>query len=184
MTVFITCMDCRLNPIKFVEAKPGQVFVMRNPGNMVPRFDPENVSAEAGGLELGCIMNGIRDVVVCGHSDCKVGGEHVFLLRPCALWIVLDVCVCVCVFILLREMLGMILNTLYHVYLRTREILNMILNTMYHVYLRTREILCMVLNTMCHVYVSTGELSGMILNTMCHVYLSTKEILSMISKTT
>ena len=147
MTVFITCMDCRLNPIKFVEAKPGQVFVMRNPGNMVPRFDPENVSAEAGGLELGCIMNGIRDVVVCGHSDCKVGGEQFFLLRPCSLWIVLDVCVCACVFILLREMFGMILNTMCHVYQSTREILCMVLNTICHVYLSTKEILSMISKT-------------------------------------
>ncbi|GFR80859.1 carbonic anhydrase [Elysia marginata] len=74
MTVFITCMDCRLDPLRFLQTQAGEVFVVRNPGNMVPLFDPskpDNASAEGGGLELGCIMNGIGDVVVCGHSNCK-----------------------------------------------------------------------------------------------------------------
>ena len=75
LTVFITCMDCRLDPSRFLQTAPGEVFIIRNPGNMVPHFDPaksDNISGEGGGLELGCIMNGIGDVVVCGHSDCKV----------------------------------------------------------------------------------------------------------------
>ncbi|GFO16554.1 carbonic anhydrase [Plakobranchus ocellatus] len=74
LTVFITCMDSRLNPITFVQANPGEVFCIRNPGNMVPHYceaEAEGISAEGAGLELGCIMNDIGNVVVCGHSDCK-----------------------------------------------------------------------------------------------------------------
>lgn len=85
ITVFITCMDSRLDPAKFLQVQAGEMFVVRNPGNMVPHFDVSNmdsISSVGGGLELGCIMNGIRDVVVCGHSDCKAvnsmyGQRHV-----------------------------------------------------------------------------------------------------------
>ncbi|RUS89945.1 hypothetical protein EGW08_002297 [Elysia chlorotica] len=92
MAVFITCMDCRLDPPQFLQAVPGEIFIIRNPGNMVPFFDPagqHTLSAEGGGLELGCIMNGIGDVVVCGHSDCKAVNslytqryDHAMLQEP------------------------------------------------------------------------------------------------------
>ena len=49
---------------------------MRNAGNLVPHaklYDTETVSTEPAALELGCIVNGIKNVIICGHSDCKVG---------------------------------------------------------------------------------------------------------------
>ena len=57
---------------------------MRNAGNLVPHaklYDTETVSTEPAALELGCIVNGIKNVIICGHSDCKVGAA--VSLWPC-----------------------------------------------------------------------------------------------------
>ncbi|XP_059153747.1 beta carbonic anhydrase 1-like [Physella acuta] len=74
LTVFVSCMDCRVLPSKFISSTIGEIYFLRNAGNMVPHFDAYkagSISTEGGGLELGCITNKIRNVVVCGHSDCK-----------------------------------------------------------------------------------------------------------------
>lgn len=50
------------------------MFVIRNAGNLVPHsqfFQDEHFSCEPAGLELGCVVNNIRHIIVCGHSDCK-----------------------------------------------------------------------------------------------------------------
>lgn len=50
------------------------MFVIRNAGNLVPHsqfFQDEHFSCEPAGLELGCVVNDIRHIIVCGHSDCK-----------------------------------------------------------------------------------------------------------------
>lgn len=47
---------------------------MRNAGNLIPHsqfFGDEMTSCEPAGLELSCIINDIKHVIVCGHSDCK-----------------------------------------------------------------------------------------------------------------
>ena len=52
---------------------------VRNAGNLVPHaklYDTETVSTEPAALELGCIVNGIKNVIVCGHSDCKVSSRR------------------------------------------------------------------------------------------------------------
>lgn len=49
-------------------------FSVRNPGNVVPHsqhFGDEFTMCESAALELGCVVNDIRHVIVCGHSDCK-----------------------------------------------------------------------------------------------------------------
>jgi len=50
------------------------VIPVRNPGNLIPHphhFADEYTMCESAALELGCVVNGIRHVIVCGHSDCK-----------------------------------------------------------------------------------------------------------------
>ncbi|XP_038209154.1 beta carbonic anhydrase 1 isoform X1 [Zerene cesonia] len=72
--IFYTCMDSRMIPTRFTETCVGDMFVVRNAGNLVPHsqsFIDEMTSCEPAGLELGCIINDIRHVIVCGHSDCK-----------------------------------------------------------------------------------------------------------------
>jgi len=72
--IFFTCMDSRMLPTRFTYTNVGDMFIVRNAGNLVPHaklYDTETVSTEPAALELGCIVNGIKNVIVCGHSDCK-----------------------------------------------------------------------------------------------------------------
>lgn len=48
--------------------------LVRNAGNLIPHaqhFQDEYFSCEPAALELGCVVNDIRHIIVCGHSDCK-----------------------------------------------------------------------------------------------------------------
>lgn len=50
------------------------LFSVRNAGNVIPHsqyFADEMTSCEPAAMELGCILNDIRHIIVCGHSDCK-----------------------------------------------------------------------------------------------------------------
>src|SRR5262245_57744670 len=67
-------MDSRMLPTRFTQTHVGDMFTVRNAGNLIPHskfFPAENTSTEPAALELGCIVNSIRHVIVCGHSDCK-----------------------------------------------------------------------------------------------------------------
>jgi len=70
-----SCMDSRLIVTRLIQADVGDMFLVRNAGNLVPNNDSlsfDTVTTEPGALELGCVINKIRHVLVCGHSDCKV----------------------------------------------------------------------------------------------------------------
>lgn len=69
--VMFSCMDSRVIMSKIMETEPGDMFIVRNAGNFIPSAEGSESSTEGGALELGCIMNKIRHVIVCGHSDCK-----------------------------------------------------------------------------------------------------------------
>ncbi|XP_017876706.1 beta carbonic anhydrase 1 isoform X1 [Ceratina calcarata] len=72
--VFFTCMDSRMIPTRFTETNVGDMFVVRNAGNVIPHsqhFVDELTMCEPAALELGCVVNDIRHIIVCGHSDCK-----------------------------------------------------------------------------------------------------------------
>ncbi|XP_050307550.1 beta carbonic anhydrase 1 [Anthonomus grandis grandis] len=72
--VFFTCIDSRMIPTRFTQTNVGDMFTVRNAGNMVPHascFPDEQNSNEPAALELGCVVNDIRHIIVCGHSDCK-----------------------------------------------------------------------------------------------------------------
>ena len=67
--LFITCSDSRVVPNLFLQADPGELFLIRNAGNIVP---PKG-STEGGtiaSIEYAVVALGVRDVVICGHSDC------------------------------------------------------------------------------------------------------------------
>lgn len=67
--LFVTCSDSRVVPELITQQEPGKMFVIRNAGNIVPPYgpDPSGVSAS---VEYAIAVLGVRDVVVCGHSDC------------------------------------------------------------------------------------------------------------------
>lgn len=50
------------------------MFTVRNAGNVIPNarhFQDDYFSCEPAALELGCVVNDIRHIIICGHSDCK-----------------------------------------------------------------------------------------------------------------
>jgi len=72
--VFFTCVDSRMLPSRFTQTQVGDMFIVRNAGNMVPhssKVSQLSVATEPAVLELACVINNVKHVVVCGHSDCK-----------------------------------------------------------------------------------------------------------------
>lgn len=76
--LFITCADSRINPNLITQAHPGEIFIMRNAGNIVPPFSL-NRGGEAATIEYAVEVLGIKDIIVCGHSDC---GAMKALMQP------------------------------------------------------------------------------------------------------
>ncbi|XP_014360290.1 beta carbonic anhydrase 1 isoform X2 [Papilio machaon] len=70
--IFYTCMDSRMIPTRFTETSVGDMFVVRNAGNLIPHsehFVDEMTSCEPAGLELSCIVNDIRNREEYLHSS-------------------------------------------------------------------------------------------------------------------
>jgi len=76
--VFVTCSDSRVVPNLLVQAEPGDLFIIRNAGNIVPPAGSAYGGTTAS-LEYAIVALGIRDVIVCGHSNC---GAMKGVLRP------------------------------------------------------------------------------------------------------
>ena len=67
--LFITCSDSRINPNLITQTDPGELFILRNAGNIVPPYG-QTVGAEAATIEFAVAGLGVRDIIVCGHSSC------------------------------------------------------------------------------------------------------------------
>jgi carbonic anhydrase len=72
--LLICCADSRVAPNVFASVEPGDLLVVRNVGNLVPRYvDPSQDSTGASvpaAIELAIRALHVRDVIVCGHSEC------------------------------------------------------------------------------------------------------------------
>lgn len=68
-TLFITCSDSRINPNLLTGTKPGELFILRNAGNIVPAFGALK-GGEAATVEYAVTVLGVQDIIVCGHSGC------------------------------------------------------------------------------------------------------------------
>jgi len=68
-TLFITCSDSRIDPNLLTQSQPGDLFILRNAGNIVPPFGAIRGGEEAT-IEFAVAGLGVKDVIVCGHSHC------------------------------------------------------------------------------------------------------------------
>jgi carbonic anhydrase len=72
LALFICCCDSRVVPNLIVDAAPGELFVLRNIGNIVPRFEDGQVSNRSVGAAVEYAVHVLRvpHIVVCGHTQC------------------------------------------------------------------------------------------------------------------
>lgn len=68
-TMIIACSDSRVAPIKLLSSKPGELFIARNIGNIVPPYDKTQGSTQAA-IEYAVNALKIKDLVILGHSAC------------------------------------------------------------------------------------------------------------------
>ena len=77
-TLFITCSDSRINPNLITQTRPGELFILRNAGNIIPPYGAAN-GGEGATIEYAVAALGVKDIIVCGHSHC---GAMQGLLQP------------------------------------------------------------------------------------------------------
>jgi len=69
--LFITCADSRIDPCMLTQTKPGELFICRVIGNIVPPY-PDAIGGVSATIEYAVGVLGVADVIVCGHTDCGV----------------------------------------------------------------------------------------------------------------
>lgn len=65
--LFITCSDSRIDPNLITNAEVGELFVIRNAGNIIPPFGAAN-GGEGAAVEYAVQALGVEHIIVCGHS--------------------------------------------------------------------------------------------------------------------
>src|SRR3954466_5068695 len=76
--LFITCSDSRINPNLITQTEPGELFILRNAGNIVPPYGAAN-GGEGATVEYAVAVLGVKHIIVCGHWHC---GAMQALLDP------------------------------------------------------------------------------------------------------
>jgi|GEM_PF-206825 len=73
---FVACSDSRVVPDLLASTRPGDIFVIRNVGNLIPPFpvsaspQQNNREAEAAALDFALEQLGVKEIIVKGHSNC------------------------------------------------------------------------------------------------------------------
>jgi len=89
--LLITCSDSRIDPTLLTQSKPGDLFIIRNAGNIVPAFG-QALGGVTATIEYAVMALGVKDIIICGHSNCgAMGGvlhpEHVAKMKSVAAWL-------------------------------------------------------------------------------------------------
>jgi carbonic anhydrase len=69
--LFITCADSRIDPCLLTQTKPGELFICRVIGNIVPPY-PDAIGGVSATIEYAVGVLEVPEVIVCGHTDCGV----------------------------------------------------------------------------------------------------------------
>jgi len=69
--LFITCSDSRVDPTLLTQTDPGELFILRNAGNMVPPYGSMQGGSTAT-IEYAMAVLKTPHIIVCGHTDCGV----------------------------------------------------------------------------------------------------------------
>ena len=67
--VFVTCSDSRIDPTMLTQTEPGDLFIIRNAGNLIPTYGAA-IGGSTASLEYGISVLQVKDIIVCGHTDC------------------------------------------------------------------------------------------------------------------
>ncbi len=76
--LFITCSDSRVVPNLITQTEPGELFILRNAGNIIPPYGASN-GGEGATIEYAVTALGVKQLIVCGHTHCGAMGG---LLHP------------------------------------------------------------------------------------------------------
>jgi len=74
--LFVACCDSRVVPNVFASSDPGDLFVLRNIGNLIPPYQPNSKAAcqidvsVAATIEFSLLSLNVQDIIICGHSEC------------------------------------------------------------------------------------------------------------------
>src|SRR5256885_13244079 len=68
--LLITCSDSRVVPELFTQSGPGDIFVYRNAGNIIPPYRADDGSGTLATIEYAVSVLRVTSLIVCGHSDC------------------------------------------------------------------------------------------------------------------
>lgn len=69
-TLMITCSDSRIDPGLITSTHPGELFVVRNVGNLVPKYGVDKDNSEQAALEYSLSVLNVKELIICGHSGC------------------------------------------------------------------------------------------------------------------
>lgn len=78
MALFVTCADSRIDPETITQTGPGDLFVLRNIGNMIPAYG-EMLGGVSAVVEYAVTLLKVPHIIICGHSDC---GAMAALMQP------------------------------------------------------------------------------------------------------